>query len=119
MTFRKFNAMSATELAKELANIHHFHLDHYAPSLPPKFCIISFLRGITVVPRQKEDTGYTKFWGVNMVHYGLCENGELLVLPGDICLISSPYLYWRAVASGGGGHWGPRPPPPDLLRQTH
>ena len=55
--------MSATELAKELANIHHFHLDHYAPSLPPKFCIIIFLLGITVIPRQKEDTGYTKFWG--------------------------------------------------------
>ena len=34
--------MSATELAKELANIHHFHSDHYALCLPPKFCKIIF-----------------------------------------------------------------------------
>ena len=34
--------------------------------------------GITVVPREIEDNGYAEFWGVNEVHYGLCENGELV-----------------------------------------
>ena len=35
-----------------------------------------FLRGITVVPREIQDNGYAKFWGLNTVHYSLCENGE-------------------------------------------
>ena len=35
------------------------------------------LLGITVVPREIEDNGYAKFWVVNKLHYGLCENGEL------------------------------------------
>ena len=35
-----------------------------------------FLLGITVVPREIADNGYEKFWEVNKVHYGLCENGE-------------------------------------------
>ena len=34
-------------------------------------------QGITVVPREIQDKGYAKFWGVNKVHYGLCENGTL------------------------------------------
>ena len=36
-----------------------------------------FLLGITVVPGEIQDNGYAKFGGVNKVHYGLCENGEL------------------------------------------
>ena len=24
--------------------------------------------------------GYAKFWGVNKVHYGLCENGDVVTL---------------------------------------
>ena len=36
-----------------------------------------FLLGITVIPSKIEDNGYVKFWGVNKVHYGLCDNGEL------------------------------------------
>ena len=50
-----------------------------APCLPPKILhshCFQFLQGITVVPREIEDNGYVKFWGVNKVHYGLCENGE-------------------------------------------
>ena len=35
-----------------------------------------FLLGNTVVPREIQDNVYAKFWGVNRVHYGLCENGE-------------------------------------------
>ena len=36
-----------------------------------------FLPGVTVVPREFEDNGYAKFWGLRKVHYGPCENGEL------------------------------------------
>ena len=36
-----------------------------------------FLLGITVIPREIEDNAYVKFWGVNKVHYGLCDNVEL------------------------------------------
>ena len=32
--------------------------------------------GIAVTPGEIEDDGYAKFWGVNKVHYGLCENDE-------------------------------------------
>ena len=39
--------------------------------------VFQFLLGITVVPRQIEDNGYTKFWGVNKVLHGPCENGEV------------------------------------------
>ena len=35
-----------------------------------------FLWGITVVQREIQDNGYAKFWEVNKVNYGLCENGE-------------------------------------------
>ena len=41
--------------------IHHFHIDHNAPSIPPKrlhdHCS-QFLLGITVVPREIQDNGY-------------------------------------------------------------
>ena len=32
---------------------------------------------MTVIPREIEDNGYAKFWGLKKVHHGLCENGEL------------------------------------------
>ena len=38
--------------------------------------LFPILLGITVVPREIENNGYAKFWGVNKVHYGLCENGQ-------------------------------------------
>ena len=50
--------------------IHHFHIDHNAPCLRlAKFCItiVFTLLGITVVPREIEDNGYVKFWGINKV----------------------------------------------------
>ena len=31
----------------------------------------TFLLGITVVPKEIQDNGYAKFWGVNKVHYSL------------------------------------------------
>ena len=36
-----------------------------------------FLLGIIVVPREIYDNGYVKIFGLNKVHYGLYENGEL------------------------------------------
>ena len=54
----------------------------FTPPPPPKkrklhnHCF-QFLLGITVIPSEIEDNGYVKFWGVNKVHHGLCDNGEL------------------------------------------
>ena len=45
----------------------------YPPKILHNDCFQSLL-GITVVPREIEDNGYAKFWGVIKVHYGLCEN---------------------------------------------
>ena len=59
---------------------HHFHIDYNVPCLPPKIFhnhCFQFLQDIRVVPGDIEDNGYAKFWGVNKVHHGLCENGEL------------------------------------------
>ena len=45
--------------------IHHFHISHNAPYLPPKishnFCF-SFLLGITAVQREIENNAYAKFF---------------------------------------------------------
>ena len=59
--------------------IPHFHLDHNAPHLFRQILhshCFQFFLGITVIPR--EDNGYKNFWRVNKVHYGLCENSELV-----------------------------------------
>ena len=83
--------MSATEVAKELANIHHF-----TRTIMQSVCHPNFAKSFFPIcpgyysrpmPGKTEDTGYTKFWGVNMVHCSLCENGELLVILDDIYLL--------------------------------
>ena len=54
-------------------------MDHNAACLPPSILhthSFQLLLGITVVPREIQDNDYVKFWGLNKVHYGLCENGE-------------------------------------------
>ena len=61
-------------------HIHHFYMDHNNPFFSPKILhnhCFQFLLGITVVAKEIEDNGYAKFWGLNKVHYGLCENGEI------------------------------------------
>ena len=50
--------------------------------------VFQFLLGFTVAPRQIEDNGYAKFWGVNKVLYGPCENGEF----GKLRLITHQYF---------------------------
>ena len=65
--------------------IHHFHRDHKAPCLPPKFCITTWycfqcLLNITVVPRKNgSEWLYIFFGGVRggEGNYGLHEYGEL------------------------------------------
>ena len=65
-------------------------MDQNAPCLPPPTpspqilynCSFQFLLGITVVPREIKDSGYSNFFfffgggGRSKVHCGLCENGE-------------------------------------------
>ena len=54
----------------------YFHTHHNAPSFTLRNLCFQFLLGITVVLIEIQDNGYAKFWGVNKVHYGLCENDE-------------------------------------------
>ena len=64
--------------------IHHFHIDHNAPSISHKSLhdhCSQFLLGITVVPREIQDNGYEIFFfggggGINKVCDGPCENGK-------------------------------------------
>ena len=69
-------------------------MDQNAPCLPPPTpspqilynCSFQFLLGITVVPREIKDSGYSIFFFFfgggggggrgSKVHCGLCENGE-------------------------------------------
>ena len=56
-------------------SIHHFHIDHNAPCLPPKFwmTIVSLVLQSSKGNRRQ---WWYKIWWVNNLHYGLCENGE-------------------------------------------
>ena len=54
-----------------------------SPTAPPpqkkqlhKHCL-QFLLGITVIPREIEDNGHKKFWGVKKTHYGLGEKSKV------------------------------------------
>ena len=64
----------------------------YLPKILHNDCF-QFLLGITVVPRGIQDNGYAKFWGVNKVHYGLCENVEF----GKLCLKTHQYFIKKCV----------------------
>ena len=45
---------------------------------PPKFSITIVLKfSWDDRNNQTENNGYVEFWGVNKVHYGLCESSEL------------------------------------------
>ena len=63
-----FNLNYSSQLCIRTLWIHHFHIDH----------CFQFLSGFTVVPREIEDKGYAKTFGVNKVHYGLCESDEFI-----------------------------------------
>ena len=49
-----------------LYQIHHLHISHNAPYLPPRILhnlCFSFLLGATAVPREIENNAYAKFGG--------------------------------------------------------
>ena len=51
-----------------------------------------FLLRIKVIPGEIEDSGYAQFFGINKVHYGLCENGEFT----HLCLKISAFLSFQS-----------------------
>ena len=51
-----------------------------------------FLLGI--VPREIEDDGHAKFWRVNKMHYGLCENGELRLSSTNFTYLNARACYF-------------------------
>ena len=59
--------------------IHHFHIDHNASCLPPKFCITFFFNFSWVLHSSQTNRKQWlyKIGRVNEVHYFPCENGEL------------------------------------------
>ena len=88
--------------------IHHFHRDQCTLSTPQilhNHCF-QFPLGITVIPRETEDNGYAKFWGVKRVHYGLGENGQyqLLIHPmtGQLWRFEIWHFHRRNGFSGSG-----------------
>ena len=84
-------------------HIHHFYMDHNDPFFSLKILhnhCFQFLMGITVVAKEIEDNGYAKFWGLNKVHYGLCENGEISLFPIIMFEEYSSETQGRSVGSG-------------------
>ena len=62
-TNNKYELIDGSNHARN--HIRHFHISHNAPYLPPKILhnlCVSFLQGITAVPREIENKGYAKFW---------------------------------------------------------
>ena len=67
-------------------NIHHFHIDHNAPCLPPKFwksIALDFSWDVCNTQEKLETMVSLNFYGggggegrVNKVHYSLCESSE-------------------------------------------
>ena len=69
--------------------IHHFHIDHNAPPPPPpqkKIALTLFpiSPGYYYQSREKSKPMVMYYFGVNKVHYGLCENGEFTASVGNI-----------------------------------
>ena len=80
-----------------------FTLSIYTPCIHhPKCCItisLQFLLGIMVFPWEIKDKACAKFWGVNKVYYGQCENGEYSC--GD--RLGGGKREWSSTFSLGGG----------------
>ena len=59
-------------------SIRHFHIDHNAPCLPPKIlhnlCLRFLLGRCNTLEKYNWKQWLCKIWGVNKVHYCLCEN---------------------------------------------
>ena len=66
---------------RSICRIHHFHLRHNEPCLPPKICITILFdfSWDDCNTQEKLETMVMQIWGgegVNKMHYGLCENSE-------------------------------------------
>ena len=63
--------------------IHHLHISHNMPCLPPKIlhkhCLL-FQFSWHNCNTQRQNKGYAKIWGANKVYYGRCSNSEWAVL---------------------------------------
>ena len=57
--------------------IMHLVLPHPAKIVHNHY--FQFPLGIRIVLREIEGNSYAKLWGVNKVHFGLCENGENII----------------------------------------
>ena len=59
-------------------SIRHFHIDHNSPCLPPKslhnLCLRFLLGRRNTQEKYNWKQWLCKIWGVNKVHYYLCEN---------------------------------------------
>ena len=60
--------------------IGHFGKYHnilyLSPQILHKLCL-QFLLGFTMVPREKKNNAYAKFWGTNKEYYGIFRTGLL------------------------------------------
>ena len=73
----------------------HLYIDHNASCLLPTILHnhrLGFLLGRLYYPGEIENNGYAKFWGVNKVHYGLCESGEFAVFQTSSRLFQLTYF---------------------------
>ena len=78
--------------------IRHLNISHNSPYLPPKILHnlgISFLQGITAVPREIKNNAYAKCWRANKVHYGRWACGVYTHTFGYFSLTRHPH-YLRA-----------------------
>ena len=69
---KNFGSHLRTELGH--FRIRHLRVSHNTPCLPPKILLnlcLSFLLGITAVPKEIDDNVYAQFWGANEVHFGI------------------------------------------------
>ena len=100
------NILCPQQMFPHLRGIHHFHIFHNTPCLPPKivhkYCF-QFLLGWLYVLREIENNAYAKFWGANKVYYGRCESGEWTQ---NKCFVSRSFAHpsWATMC--------PRLPPP-------
>ena len=95
--------------------VHHFHIDHNVPCLPPKILYshcFQFFLDFTVIPRVIKDNGFAKYLGVNEVHimiYVKMVNIEVVWSNCHVgCLLDRGRLLARGIwyklySRGGGG----------------
>ena len=76
-----------SSMGRHWSAIHHLHISHNAPYLPPPpLPPIFFFSWVSQPPKGKLKTMLMQnFWGANKVHFGRCASGVLA-----ICFFLSP-----------------------------